>query len=1056
MFEVIQTYSLGGEIVGLTQGLLAQVPVQVGPETPEQAALLFSGPRFFVALISGIALAFAFQFLLTNLSVAAGMSYLGHQDHSDSDASSGESASLGRTIKKVGFGLGLWTLVTVSIALFFACFLAVRLSLLFSPGLGAIVGLVIWAAYFSLLVWLSSSTMGSLLGSVVGTVTSGFQSMVNTVTAALGTRMASDRVVSTAGAAASAVRRELTGGIDTLQLRDTVEEYLENLRTPQMDVQRVRNEFEAMLRDPELKAIAADENLNRINRQTFVEMLNNRTDLSKRDVERLADQLDASWRKFVRENKGKGGDPVSQFQDYLASALPENLRSNDLQNRLDQLMAAINSQNQPAPLQGNDQSQQPGLVSQASNLAMSTIMGLVMGRQDLSDLDVEKILGQLRTAKNKVGEQAGKVMQSTGATSDSYSTIRADVENYLLNTYSWEMKPDRINRDFREVLFDPEASPAIVRQELDSLNRDYFHQVLVERGVFTLDEINRIVDQLDSIRLETLMQVRAAEVKEQISELHNYVKHRLRYAPKAELLTENLQYDFSRIVGDADADLAALQEYLNQLNADVFRQLLGQRTDDPMTPQDVEQVVSYLMAGRDRALEKVTERRTTDESQLKGIQSRIENYLRHTHREELNPEGIKHDLQLLRDDPQLGMAALRTRFSQFDRNTLVQLLTQRQDLTPDQVNQTLTSVESSWNSVIHAPQSVAGRVQEQTDQVTARLSDYLRRTQLDELSPEGIQRDLETLFNDPKAGLTAWQQRLSRMDRETLVKLLSQREGVSEEQVNRAIDQVQMGIRRVVRAPRRLASRTQERIFNFESSLEDYLRNTDKEELNPEGIKRDLQLLVRHPRAGLSNLGDRLSRVDRSTMVALLSQRQDMTPEEANRIVDQIESTRDQVLHQIRGVQYRVQSMLNSILDRIRDYLNSLERPELNYEGIRSDIRTLFSDPRAGFDALRDRLSHFNRDTLVAVLSSREDVSSEDVNHILDQVESARVSALQRAERLQLAAQQRVEDMKRQAKKQAEETRKAAETASWWLFGTALASAIFSAIGGAIAVTGLQ
>ena len=59
---------------------------------------------------------------------------------------------------------------------------------------------------------------------------------------------------------------------------------------------------------------------------------------------------------------------------------------------------------------------------------------------------------------------------------------------------------------------------------------------------------------------------------------------------------------------------------------------------------------------------------------------------------------------------------------------------------------------------------------------------------------------------------------------------------------------------------------------------------------------------------------------------------------------------------------------------------------------------------------------------------------------------------LQRAERIQQEAQRRVEAVKRQAQHQAQETRKAAETAAWWLFGTALVSAAASAIAWAIAV----
>ena len=115
-------------------------------------------------------------------------------------------------------------------------------------------------------------------------------------------------------------------------------------------------------------------------------------------------------------------------------------------------------------------------------------------------------------------------------------------------------------------------------------------------------------------------------------------------------------------------------------------------------------------------------------------------------------------------------------------------------------------------------------------------------------------------------------------------------------------------------------------------------------------------------------------------------------------------------------------------------------------------MRKLFDDPQAGFDALRGRLSSFNRDTYVAILSSREDISEADANRLIDRIESARNSVLQRAERIQQEAQKRLEQVKLQAEKQAEETRKAAASAAWWLFGTATISALFAAIAGAIAV----
>jgi hypothetical protein len=69
--------------------------------------------------------------------------------------------------------------------------------------------------------------------------------------------------------------------------------------------------------------------------------------------------------------------------------------------------------------------------------------------------------------------------------------------------------------------------------------------------------------------------------------------------------------------------------------------------------------------------------------------------------------------------------------------------------------------------------------------------------------------------------------------------LLSQREDLSEEQVNQIIDSVQQAINNFVKVPQCLAQGTTKLVLDFEANLENYLRNTNKEELNPEGIKGD-------------------------------------------------------------------------------------------------------------------------------------------------------------------------------------------------------------------------
>jgi nucleoid DNA-binding protein len=928
-------------ILALDKPLLwvAQVPL-APPVSPAQASVITSGPRFFVALLSGVILAFAFQLVLTNLSVAAGISYLGRP----SDSGMGEGGSFGGTIRKIGTAAGIWTLVTVTIALLIACFLAVKLSLLvLDPRLGAILGLVIWGAYFLLLVWVSSTTVGSLIGSVVHSATSGFQAIMGTATAALGAKAVNQQVVATAEAAASAVRRELGSAIDPISIRENIEDYIEKLRPPELDISHIRGEFESLLSDPQLREIAGSPDLRHIDRQKFVDLVSSRTDLSKRDVNRIADTLYSVWRQTMGKTQPTQ-DNLGELVSYLKSLPPGQTKTDELNAKLDRLMAQIGTTKE------TEQKAAPGPIQSTLQQGLSALTGIVLGRTDLSDLDVEKIWQALTTAKDKATAQADKL--GLPIPSQPYSPIRADIENYLLNTYAWQLSEERIAQEFRDVIYDPAADPGTVRRELERISHSDFVNILQSRGLLTQAQIQHIADRLEAVRQEVLLLVTAEEEREIAQDLQRRVESYLLVTAKADLTPEAIERDFKSILADPDADYETMSRRLVIVERQAMLDILLERND--IQPYEAGAIVDELEKQRDRAL--VESKNLADQAryQAETLWLNVESYLRNTGKAELNPDAIRADLKRLLEDPQAGMTAIRARLSRFDRDTLVKLLSQRQDL--------------------------------------------------------------------------------------------------SEEQVNQVIDSVQTSIRNIVRAPRRLATRTQQRVETFQAYLEEYLRQTGKEELNPEGIKRDVQLLLHDPRVGMESLSDRLAHFDRATIIALLKIREDISDQEAARIADNMISVRDQFVEQVRGIQRRIQDVIDGIFERIRHYLNSLERPELNYDGIKHDVRTLLEDPQAGFDALRDRLSSFNRDTLVAIMSSREDISEAEANRVIDQIERARNTVLQRAERLQQQAQHRLEEMKYQAQRQAEETRKAAASAAWWLFATAIVSALFSALGGAIAV----
>jgi hypothetical protein len=90
----------------------------------------------------------------------------------------------------------------------------------------------------------------------------------------------------------------------------------------------------------------------------------------------------------------------------------------------------------------------------------------------------------------------------------------------------------------------------------------------------------------------------------------------------------------------------------------------------------------------------------------------------------------------------------------------------------------------------------------------------------------------------------------------------------------------------------------------------------------------------------------------------------------------------------------------------LRHSIASLPLPDLDYDRIKQDVQQVLVDPRAGLeslssslgDTLRDQLSTLNRDTLAALISTRDDLSTTFAQQITDRLDAARLSAIAQIE----------------------------------------------------------
>lgn len=359
-------------------------------------------------------------------------------------------------------------------------------------------------------------------------------------------------------------------------------------------------------------------------------------------------------------------------------------------------------------------------------------------------------------------------------------------------------------------------------------------------------------------------------------------------------------------------------------------------------------------------------------------------------------------------------------------------------------------------------------------QITQKLDEYVERLRPQPIDFDRIKADLTDILRnvhlEEKAELSE-----GHLDRETFIRLAQDQPHFKKEDVDilgnmyqeirSSLGKEGTGSEKVEDMAQKMAGDKAD-AAKYQAKVEDYLRRTGREEIDPDQIRHDIDQIFEDPKSSRKILLNRLNSIDRNTLVALLAQREGMTEEKANKIIGNVERAINFVREKVTGAQgaaakggaqlsglsQRASGLPKQAEDRIRQYMSSIGRPEFDYDRIRLDFERMLHDPKASFKILRARMKLYNRDSLIALLSSREDVSQEDAERMVSKIEEARDNVLHRAEHLDHEVRRRLNEGKEMALHEAENVRKASAAAAWWMVGAAIVSGAFSALGAALAI----
>jgi hypothetical protein len=1029
-------------------------------------------PPVLVTLFTGLLIAFAVQLLLSTFGIAAGITAIGYlpgvqaakPDEALEEEAEAETKVAGHagTAGKIGFAVGAGTLLTVNTVLFVASFLAVKLSLVSTLTLGATLGIVIWAGYFLVLTWLSSKAAGSVMGLVTGAVSVGVQGFMTTAMTALGRNKDAKNAATALPAAIDNRLAAAESSLETLQtqleantrtVETTLQSYVQTLQPPKLDLERIRNEVAAILANAELPSVSQKTALSRIDRQTLADLVSRRTDFSKHDINQVVDQLEAVWQEVTG-----GNDAIADLTTFLQSASPDQLTPDAVNDRLKHLRAEAQ---QDAPIDGRLADLTPIALLEPKQL-IKRLAQTVRDRVDLSDLDVGKVLQQLQAFT-----QASDTTDADNSIDPFSATIASDVEAYLLNAYPWNLTRKTVTEEFKDVLYDSEANPVAVKHQLLSLNREAFVSLLEQRDDLTSKKIDKIVDRLEETRLEVLDSLEAAISEAPFKTFYTQVSEYLRTAKKSALKPASFQKQLQTLLQQVEHSLEYWSDRLHYLTHDRLLASLKERQD--LTQEELDALITQLETARDRLLEELQTRQATLSTEAMAFWQKVGDYVS-DRSQKLTARNIQRRFNALTKTTQSEFAELRHYLPSFDAEAVTQWLADRQDLTVKRQKQVLSQLEKTWNSLLQVPQAAVNAARSSYSQASTILTDYLQH--LDPTTFNAIELPQDLLHYLTQHHLTEEALgELTHIDWTLLVDRVQQRQDLTIDQQQQLVEQVQQTIYTVGKLPRRFALRGKRQIQQWQDTLRDYLRYAEREDLSIDRLPQLLQRLFHELQASDSGsrhwaeaLQQQFLSFDQAHWLAVLSERGDLTEAEISHLLEKLETTIKQAIEQAKTLQQQTQAALANTFDQLQHYITSLPLPDLDYDRLKDELQQLLVDPRLGLenlssavgDTLREQLSRFNRQTLSALLSTRDDLSENVVQNLIDRVDAVRLSTLDRIETVQQEAQRRVETLKQQAQRQAEETRKAIAVAAWWLFATAFSSALTAAIAGAIAVGGLD
>ncbi|MGB3606499.1 hypothetical protein [Psychroserpens sp.] len=191
----------------------------------------------------------------------------------------------------------------------------------------------------------------------------------------------------------------------------------------------------------------------------------------------------------------------------------------------------------------------------------------------------------------------------------------------------------------------------------------------------------------------------------------------------------------------------------------------------------------------------------------------------------------------------------------------------------------------------------------QIDEKINEVKDYIKNATPESFSKDNLSKDLESILSDPKSMGTVLSSKFKDFDKNKIIETLSQNTNLDKNQLNNYADKISNTIDKTRKT-------IEENDINSikasaEKSIESFFNNTDRDELQYDDLKKDLNAIYNNPKDSLSIIKSRLNKMDGDTVKALITNNKYIDEKDIDKVTSKVNETIDSIKSQVSSIEQK-------------------------------------------------------------------------------------------------------------------------------------------------------